>query len=408
MFKKLRNRIIWRRTIDFISRYQPQLIGITGSTGKTITREALALAVGGERAVRAATHSVSNPLDVALAILGVDRRSHHQTWFALLTGSFVKELKAEEPEIVLVEVGAHRPGEIDFLSQQLPWQVMIVTNVGTTHTQLFSSKEMVAHELTSAVVGLRSNSTVILNADDPLVMGMATKTRARIVTFGHAASASVRIARIDRMGKNGLAVTLQIAGRHHELYLPHVAGRHHVLAVAAAVAGAQVLGVDMASCLARLQKLVPPAGRLRMLSGKNNSIILDDSYSASPEVTGAALDTLKAFQKNRRIAVLGDMQDLGGLSQKAHAELGKHAAVVADMVIAVGEEMREAGKEALRAGADVHHFSDSGEVGKWLVDFIQPGDVILVAGSRGMQMENVVERLLANPERDTSKLVQDA
>ncbi len=407
MFSFLRERIIWARTADFVARYRPRLVGITGSTGKTITRDAIALALGTDVAVRVSGKSYDTPLDTALAILGIDRNSSHATWFKLLTKSLIKEIKVEEPETIVVELGAHRPGDIDTISRRLAFKVMVVTNVGTTHTELFYNKDMVAHELTSAVVTLEKGSVVILNADDPLVVAMAVKAHARVVTYGTADGADVRIIRIDRVAA-GLGVTLRIGGTAYELHLPHVIGRHQVGHIAAALVCAQVLGVDVAAAAKRLQGFVPPAGRLRRLAGRNGVIILDDSYSASPEVTTAALNTLKGLSAGRKIAVLGDMAGLGGLSRAAHADIGRTAAGVADMVIAVGEEMREAGKEALRLGKDVHHFMTSDEVGKWLVDFLQPNDVVLVSGSRSMHMEHVVARLLGDPKKDSSKLVSAA
>lgn len=407
MFSFLRERIIWARTADFVARYRPQLVGITGSTGKTITRDAIALALGTDIAMRVAEKSYDTPLDTALAILGIDRNSSRATWFKLLTNSLIKEIKVEEPETIVVELGAHRPGDIDTISQRLAFRVLVVTNVGTTHTELFYNKDMVAHELTSAVVTLGKGSVAILNADDPQVAAMVLKARGKVVTYGMADGADVRIVRIDRVA-SGLGVTVRIGGTSHELHLPYVIERHHVGHVVAALACAQVLGVDVAAAAKRLQGFVPPAGRMRRLAGRNGAIILDDSYSASPEVTAAALNTLKALNAGRKIAVLGDMTGLGGLSRKAHADIGRTAAGVADMVIAVGEEMREAGKEALRLGKDVHHFMTADEVGKWLVDFLQPDDVVLVAGSRVMHMEQVVARLLADPAKDGNKLVSAA
>lgn len=408
MMRKIGERVIWNRAVDFLKRYRPQLIGVTGSTGKTITREAIMLALADEHPARTSSHSFQQPLDVALSILGVDHLHAHSSWFALLTQSLVKEVSTLEPETIVVEVGAHRPGDVDTVSQHFPFNVMGVTNVGTTHTHLFYSKDSVAHEIMSAIVTLPKDSVAVLNADDPKVAAMAQKTKARVILYGEAPEAHVRINRVDRLPSAGLAVSVVVDQQTYEIHVPHIIARHHVSKIVAAFAVAHALGVELPEAAKRLQNFVPPPGRLRVLSGKRNSVLLDDSYSASPEVTAAALATLKGFKSPRKIAILGDMTDLGMPSQKLHAEIGKLAAHVAQVVIVVGQEMREAGKEAIKAGVDVHQFDDAGEVGKWLVDFLQSGDVVLISGSRGMHMEQVVERLLADPNKDSDKLVRES
>lgn len=408
MLQQLGDRILWQRVADFISRYRPLLLGVTGSTGKTITREAIRLAIADEHPSRFAAHSVRSPRDVATSLLGLDHLSAAASWYRLLTGSFITEITTPEPEAIVVELGVRRPGDIDFVSQRLPFKLVVVTNVGTTHTQYFYSKEMVAHELTSAVITLPRSSVAVLNADDPLVAALATKTKARVIRYGEAPDAHVQIQRTDRLPHGGLVVTVQLEGRTYELSGPHVVARHHVPHLVAAVATAYALGIDVRNAVAGLQGFTPPPGRMRKLAGRRGAVLLDDSYSASPEVVAAALRTLKAFKGGRKIAILGDMVELGRLSQHEHAEVGKLAAKVAQIVIAVGEEMRHAGKEALRAGVDVHHFDSSDEVGKWFTDFMQTGDVVLISGSRAMHMEKVVVRLLADQEKDGDKLVRSA
>jgi len=398
MKKKLGKRILWRKAQDYLTRYKPMVIAVTGSTGKTTTKQAIALALGDERRVHAGQSSYNTPVGVALSILGVNAPSSNKDWYRMLTRSLVRELAREEPDTLVLEFGADQPGDIDWLASHVSVNIGVVTNVGTTHTAKFVDKETVAHEKTSLVVTVQEDGVVILNTDDPLVAAMAERAKAKVITFGEREDADVQLVRLKRLASLGLALEVKVGGRQYELHLKNIIAKHQVDSVLAALAVAQVVLKDVGEAVQRLQALKPPAGRMRLLKGKNKSIVIDDTYNASPESTMAALKTLQAIPASRRIAILGDMLDLGGESISAHKQVGKRAGEVADMVMVVGEQMRGAGAEAVAAGADVHQFQDSRDVGKWLETYLRDGDVVLVKGSRLMAMEKAAKRLVDKSE----------
>jgi UDP-N-acetylmuramyl pentapeptide synthase len=407
--KKLGKLILWQRAHDYVKRYHPKLIGITGSTGKTMTKEAVALALGNSSNLRTSPLSYNTPIGVALSILGIKRQETTAGWLRLLVGSRTKELIEKEPNIIVLELGADRPGDIDFFARKLPFTIGVITNVLSTHLRLFVNKEMVAHEKMSLITDLPKEGYAILNADDSLVAGMAKHTKANIIYFGEASRADVRLRRVERLKNLGFACEILMQGKVYELHLPHVIARYQLTNILAALSIVVAVKGDIKQAIKQLTKMVPPPSRMRLLKGIDGSRIIDDSYNASPESTLAALNTLTELslesstsQKPRRIAILGDMLDLGGVSVKWHEKIGQHAANVADVLVTVGENMRHAGASALKVNdaTDIHHFNNSRNVGKWLKDYIRTGDLILIKGSRNMHMEEVVKRLATNYYRE--------
>ena len=386
-------RILWRRAQDWLAAYRPQLIAITGSTGKTIAAHSVELALSHNRSVRVATPGDNTPLSVAKAILGLPDAPGATSWMRLLARSAAHEVTSEEPDALVLEVGASRPGDVDRVAIRISPQVVIVTNVGTSHTRLLGEKELVAHEFEALVATAGPDTTIILNADDELALGMAERAKGPVMLVGRGDDADVQIVRTHRLPHGGLGVELNVHGQGHEITWPTVLGQHHLPLLAMGAAAAHALGVPTKQTLAGIKKFQGLPRRMEGVNGVHESRIIDDTYNATPESMKAGLNTLRALSAKRRIAVLGDITDLGGESLDEHQQIGTMAAEVANMVIVVGEEIEPAGAIALRAGIDVHHFKDSDEVGKWLPGLLTAGDLVYVSGSKDMQMGDVVDRL---------------
>jgi UDP-N-acetylmuramoyl-tripeptide--D-alanyl-D-alanine ligase len=254
---------------------------------------------------------------------------------------------------------------------------------------------MVAREVLSLIVSLPRDGVAVLNADDPLVAEMAGHTKARVVTYGQDLQADVRLSRLSRLSPKGFGCEIIVAGQSFEWHQRHLVSRHQLSLLLSAVAVAHVLKLDMHAAIKRLQEYTPPKGQLSIEKGIHGITVIDDSFDASPESMMAALENLRAVPARRRIAVIGDITDLGSEDFAVHKKIGKLAGETAHIVIVVGERMREAGAEAVFVGADVHHFDKSQDVGKWLVDFLRQEDVVLVCGSRQMKMDAVISRLVA-------------
>jgi len=402
---KIGQRILMRRARDYLRRYQPTLLGITGSTNQNIVRSAIDAALADKSMVRAALGSHSRS-DVAQAILGVNKHQTGRSWFNQLISSRIREMAEDEPSIIVLELAADQPGQVDDMARTFPFNIGVVTNVQSSSLHLFTSLDLVAHEHTSLITALPPNGVACLNVDDPHVAGMSEHTKAQVIWYGQTAGSDVQLLRTQRLN-GGHASELRIHGRPFELNLPHIIAAQQLSAVLAAVAALVALKVNLKEALLNLGGLIPPPGSMRKLAGRANAQLLDDSLDATPESMIMNLGTLSEMPAQRRLAILGDIKNLGTKRSSWHQAIGQSAAQSADVLIAVGENMREAGAVALKSGScDVHQFMDARDVGKWIGDFLKEGDLVLISGSRAMHMEEVVKRLLADPVKDANQLVK--
>ncbi|HEX6290857.1 MAG TPA: alanine racemase [Herpetosiphonaceae bacterium] len=381
-----------------LRRYHPTTIGVTGSVGKTSTRRAIATLLAGLAPTFASRRSFNSLFGLPIALGRLE--PHHR--FAVL------------------EMGLDRFGEMRRLTELFPPRFAVVTNVAPTHLHYLRDEEHIAAEKAALVRALPPDGTAILNADDPRVAAMADQHPAgaagRVVRYGLAASAS-HADHIDLLATNidvsldGTRFDLLVDGDRYAASLPLV-GRHHVYTALAALALARECGLALSAAIERLRLIERQAGRLNPLPGYNGCTLLDDTYNASPASMHAALETLAALAPRgtrRRIAVLGDMLELGDAAVALHQEVGTHAVQVADVVIAKGDLAANMVVQALENGGDAtpemivtHAAADAIEAVRQRVQF---GDIVLVKGSAEARMEAVVAGLIA-PRVDTAALVR--
>jgi UDP-N-acetylmuramoyl-tripeptide--D-alanyl-D-alanine ligase len=363
----------WHRT-----RFSGPVVAITGSIGKTTAKELTA-------AVLATRWDVLKPAS-----------SFNNQWGLPLT---LLRLGAEHGAAV-VELGTNQAGEIATLAAIAKPTVGAVTMVAAVHTEFLGSIEGVREEKAALVRALRPDGVAVLNADDQRVASMARETPARIVTFGRARGAGVTVAGDVTDTETGIAFTLEIGGRRQPVSLSF-AGRHNVSNALAAAAVGMALGLGIED-IARGLAAARPVGGRGVWKRAGDVAILDDTYNASPASVRAALDTLAARRGTRRaIVVLGDMLELGALSDEAHREVGRAiAALPADELVGVGRAAALAVEAARAAGlGEAHHTATFEEAVTHLLKRLTPGDVVLVKGSRGMRMERVVDALVARLAR---------
>lgn len=404
-----------------IAQYHPQVVAVTGSVGKTSTREAIAAALRARFSVRTPYKNYNNEFGVPLAILGAHSPGRDVWgWLKL----FAAARRDVSPPYMVLEYGADKPGDIGYLKTIAAPDIAVITTISPVHVENYPSFEALVEEKASLGDHVR---TVVLNADDHLVAMMAGRfPGARVLTYGYAERADVCISdvrvevRHDRTYEPGeefarLRATLRLtSGEVGELVLTNCVADTLVHACAAAVAVAQVCGVSLADALRGLNDNVRPvAGRLRPLAGIKGSLVLDDTYNAAPASVVAGLRALRAFQPgertNRRVAVLGDMAELGPMTEGEHRTVGRFVAEYADVFVAVGPKMNFALDEARSVGMHVdrlHWCANSSEAGDLVDRLLEPGDVVLVKGSQSMRMEKVVESIMAEPARAQELLVR--
>jgi UDP-N-acetylmuramoyl-tripeptide--D-alanyl-D-alanine ligase len=292
-------------------------------------------------------------------------------------------------------MGMWARGEIAFLCDIAAPEIGIVTNVGPSHMERLGSLDAIADAKAELVEALPEDGVAILNADDPRVAAMADRTQANVLTFGLGETADVRAEEVESHGLSGVNFVLVHGDERAAVYsrLPGRAMVHNALAAAAAgiVDGLSVSEVSEA--LSRAQ--VPT--RLVEHRGINGSTLLDDTYNASPASMFAALDLLGEVP-GRKIAVLGDMRELGSAETEGHRSVGRRAAEVADVIYAVGELGRWIGDSAIHAGHGAVHIAfDKSQLGDALLRELRAGDVVLLKASRALALETLLDELKERP-----------
>jgi UDP-N-acetylmuramyl pentapeptide synthase len=406
------------KTWALVRRYRPKIVAVTGSVGKTATKDAIALALASHMRMRATKGNYNNEIGVPLTLIG--RESAGRSffgWIATLLYSdwLILKRRADYPKVMVLEYGADKPGDIEKLCRLAPPAVSVVTAASMAHTEGFGSVQAVAEEKGQLVAHLPANGTAVLNADEPNVLSMRAKTAARVVTYGFSSAADVRILSTTFTSPLtdkpvGLRMTVSHAGEEVTQEFPGVVADYQLGGVAAAIAVTSSFGISLTDAIRSLASYRPPRGRMNLLRGMKDSWLLDDSYNSSPLAAQRALQTLKLIPgPTRRIAVLGYMAELGELSAEAHQELGARAADTADMLVVVGEQARgilTAAREAGMTESMASFFQTAEEAAGFLQGQLHSGDIVLVKGSQVARTENVVKMLMAEPQRAAELLVR--
>lgn len=358
----------WRR-----ARFRGPVIGITGSCGKTSTKEALATLLARVVPVAKSPASFNNNIGVPRAIL---------------------DAPAEARALVL-EIGTNAPGEIEALCRIARPTDGIVTGIGRAHLQGLGSEAGIAREKGALPAALPLGGVCVLPHDDRFRAELAARTAARVVTFGERDGADV-VAAGAWLHEEGTSFLLRgpLVGAERQVTVPLLGG-HSARNVAAALACALALGHPLDALLVGLPDLAPARGRMQRLRA-GGVTFLDDSYNANPDSVRAGLAVLAGLPARRRVVVLGGMHELGASSERLHREVGEAAAEVADVLVTVGELALPAAHAAREAGlGDVNPVADVDEAVGALIALLAAGDVVLVKASRAARLERVAEALLA-------------
>jgi len=353
-------------------RFDPLVVGITGSLAKTSTKEQIAEILEEDFEVLRTPANWNNEIGLPMTLLRL--RPEH--------------------EVAVLEMGLYTTGEIALLAGLARPSIGVVTAVRGVHLSRAGSIEAIEAGKRELIEALPADGWAILNADDPRVLGMAEHTPANVLTYGFAEAADVRAADVVSLGADGMRFTLQLADGRREVETP-VLGRHGVHNALAAVAVAICAGMDLDDIARGLRRPLRMPHRSQLVKA-GTWTILDDSYNASPDAVLAALGLL-AELPGRRIAVLGEMLELGQSAASEHRRVGMGVAAVADRLIVVGEGAQAICDGAIAAGMDapsVRLAADRDQALALLLAELQDGDTILVKASRGAALELLVEQLV--------------
>lgn len=404
IIKKIIVKILAYEARLVLKKYRPFIIAVTGSVGKTSTKDAVYTVLSSRYNVRKSEKSFNSEFGVPLTILG--RPSGWRSpriWLGNIFHGLDLILFANDyPKYLVLEVGADHPGDIRSITKWVHPNISIITKVSKVpvHVEYFKSVEDVVREKEYLAKGLIAGGTLILSKDDDRVSQMTAPQAGKTLYFGAENIKEVQVA-YEAEKPIGMSITLTIDGEERMVTTRGIVGDHHVYPLIIAIVTGKAVGMTLDEAIQALGRHKSPAGRMNVLSGTNNMTLIDDTYNSSPDALHSALTTLKGITGPRRVAILGDMLELGKYAVEEHRKAGEYARTCADLVISVG--LRARGMQAH------HHFNTSVEGVEKIPALLKAGDIVLVKGSQGVRMERI-SKVLLDPALDPKEYLvrQDA
>ena len=407
-----------------LKKYRPEIVAVTGSVGKTSTVEAIHAVLAYNFNTRKSFKNYNNEIGIPLTIIGLETGGNSIIrWISVFIRAFSLLLRYDQayPKILILELAADHPGDISYLINFLPVKIGVVTAVAPAHLEFFKTLEAIAEEKGKLIQSLPQNGLAILNFDDDLVWAMKEKTKAKVIGYGLQPKADLFASEIQ-ISKNpdldaasqieGVSFKVNHQGKVQPVILPKVLGEHLLYPALAAIAVGTAFNLNLEVISENLKKFKPPPGRMNLIKGIKDTLIIDDTYNSSPLAARKALYQLSKInlKKGKKYAVLGDMLELGGYTEQAHQEIGQAVFDYGvDYLITVGEMSRDITRGAIARGfskENCFHFKNSLEAGKFLQDRIEAGDLILIKGSQGIRMERAVKEIMAEPDQAKDLLVR--
>lgn len=430
-FKKIIVCLLTFEAQLILKKYRPEIIAITGSVGKTSTKDAIATALGDSPTIRKSRKSQNSDIGVPLTIIGAENQWESIAgWLRVfIQGFFAAFGKQPYPKTLILEVGADHPGDIAALASWLKPDIVVMTGVPDipVHIAFFDSVNAVLHEKAELMRHMRGGGVLVVNGDNERTRSLTREHAGKTLTYGIGVSNDIFASHIEPIiaeGKpydddrtllwyRGMRFRVNRGVTSVPFELKGVIGEPHILAALAGCAVALEKGEDLALVARRFLAHEAAPGRMRFLEGVSGSTIIDDSYNSSPVAALAALDTLISLPvKGRRIVAFGDMRELGERSHEGHETVGKRAALIADLLITVGEESRVLAEAAKAAGMKSekiksYGYGESKKAGEDMARELRAGDVVLVKGSQNtIRMERFVKEIMAEPNRAAELLVR--
>lgn len=411
-FKKTIIFILNIQAKTVINKYKPYIIAVTGSVGKTTTKDAIfALIAKHKGYVRKSDKSMNSEIGLPLTILGIPNAwKDINGWLSNIIQGFKLILcKNVYPDCLVLEIGADHPDDIKKVTKWLKPDIAVITKISATpvHVEFFDSPQQVFEEKASLAQAVKKGGSVILFADDDKTMSMVDlvrNNRVNIISFGLNSTATINSSQLgieyDVNGMpSGMKFIASVNNSSYPVLIKGVLGQTYVYPILAGMAVGSVLGISPDDMISSISKFEAPKGRMNILKGINNSVIIDDTYNSSPDACISALQTLAEVRSSgAKIAILGDMMELGKYSSDEHRKIGKYVPTVANILVTIGPRSRVGiADQALLAGMSSEHvrsFDTSSEAGDYIKTIIKPGDVILVKGSQSTRAERTVKSIL--------------
>ncbi|MEW6662260.1 MAG: UDP-N-acetylmuramoyl-tripeptide--D-alanyl-D-alanine ligase [Bacillota bacterium] len=360
--------IAWRE------QFQVPVVAVTGSNGKTTTKDMIAAVLGFKLPTLKTEANLNNEIGLPLTLLQL--KPHHKA--------------------VVVEMGMRGLGQISQLCEIARPRIGVITNIGVAHLELLGTVENIARAKGELIEHIPVDGYAMLNGDDPWCRKISQRCRGTTLFYGWESPVQVRASDIRYRGQAGMEFRAEIEGQKVSAFLP-APGEHNVKNALAAIGVGYCLGLTLEEAVQGLANLSLSSMRLQILPGCHGGMVINDAYNANPDSTVASLKVLSNIKENRAVAILGDMYELGNLVERGHYQVGEAASHLGiDILVAVGPLSRYTADGASAGGMDANrviHCSTKEEALTFLTGILQEGDTVLVKASRGMAMEEIVQGL---------------
>jgi UDP-N-acetylmuramyl pentapeptide synthase len=420
IFKKIIVVILTIEAKLVLSVYRPKIIAVVGSVGKTSTKDALYTVLRPFYSIRKNKKSLNSEFGVPLTILNLDSGwGSPLHWLHNIYKGFTALFSIHYPEWLVLEIGTDRPGDMKRTASWVKPDIVVMTSLPDlpVHVEHFDSPKAVRDEDKKIIEYMKKNSVLVTNADDERTLALRETAKKRATTYGMNEIADVQFSHYSVLYETttgaplpvGISFKVNHDGNSIPVTIRGVLGTHHCYPVVASIATGLVLGTSILD-LANAAKHTPPKGRMNLIAGVKDTLIIDDTYNAAPIAVIRAIEALDELDdiKGKKIFVMGDMVDLGHHAKSAHVQVGKMVGEGSiDCFLAVGDMAKEAIKAAKTGKpACVEHFETQDTLIEKLKEIIEPGSVVLVKGSQSSRMEKVVEKIMLNPEEKEELLVR--
>ncbi len=419
ILKNIISSIIQYEAILILKKYKPKIIAVTGNVGKTSAKDAIFSVMSSSFYIRKSEKSFNSDIGIPLTILGCNNAwSNPVLWIKnIIIGLFPIVFRVDYPDWLVLEVGADRPGDIKKITKWLKPDMVVVTAFAKVpvHIEFFENRDQVIREKRYLVESLKRDGLLIINGDDEDSLRMKESVKCKTLIYGTDSISDLIATNINiQYLDNGLIDGMSFKVNHKDDSVPVVIkgslGVQNIYSSLSAIAVGFSQGVNLVKSGEALLNHESPKGRMKIIKGIKETVIIDDTYNSSPVAVKSALMTLGEVKTSgKKVAVLGDMLELGKYSSEEHYEVGSLVGKVANVLITVGIRSRKIAEGALSSGMDeknIFQYESSLDAGKFLQEIILKNDVILIKGSQSMRMEKAVLEIMAEPHKSKDLLVR--
>lgn len=422
--KKILLIILKRLSKIVIKKYNPKIIGITGSIGKTTTKNAIFQVLKDRFNVRASEGSFNTEIGLPITILDLENSKSIFVWIRNILNSILLILKKDKnyPDVLILEMGADKVGDITYLNTIIQPDIAILTEITNVHVEGFKNIENIFKEKTN-IFRAKDNQICIINSDSEYISKNLSNLKdelknKKVFTYGTNSSSDIKAYNLkennffDAEYVLGIDFDLSYDNEEQHVNMKYVIGSHSIYALLVAAMVGINMGMSLEEIKNKLENVRFEKGRMSVIKGIKNTWIIDDTYNSSPVACKSAIKTFSNSKNiGKKILVLGDMLELGKISEDAHSEIGKYIQELKniDLLITVGERSRDINRAALASGFDENlsfNFNNSEEAGRFIQNKIKQDDLILIKGSQGIRMEKITKEIMAEPNKAKDLLVR--